>query len=68
MRDFRQAVLFLFHLVLCETTQTNSDSILSDEKSAFSGYNRNMATRAQFENSNEIGVFTMLTNKYCLVA
>ncbi|KAG0581897.1 hypothetical protein KC19_3G018100 [Ceratodon purpureus] len=27
-----------------------------------------MATRAQFENSNEIGVFSKLTNAYCLVA
>jgi translation initiation factor 6 len=27
-----------------------------------------MATRAQFESSNEIGVFAKLTNKYCLVA
>lgn len=27
-----------------------------------------MATRVQFENSNEIGVFAKLTNKYCLVA
>lgn len=27
-----------------------------------------MATRLQFENSNEIGVFAKLTNKYCLVA
>uniref|UniRef100_A0A2P2IBF7 Eukaryotic translation initiation factor 6 n=1 Tax=Hirondellea gigas TaxID=1518452 RepID=A0A2P2IBF7_9CRUS len=27
-----------------------------------------MATRAQFENSNDIGVFAKLTNSYCLVA
>jgi translation initiation factor 6 (eIF-6) len=27
-----------------------------------------MAVRAQFENSNEIGVFSMLTNSYALVA
>jgi translation initiation factor 6 len=27
-----------------------------------------MATRCQFENSNEIGVFAKLTNAYCLVA
>ncbi len=27
-----------------------------------------MAVRAQFENSNEIGVFAKLTNAYCLVA
>lgn len=27
-----------------------------------------MATRAQFENSNEIGVFCMLTNSYALCA
>ncbi|KAI8323301.1 eukaryotic translation initiation factor 6 [Martensiomyces pterosporus] len=27
-----------------------------------------MATRAQFENNNEIGVFSKLTNSYCLVA
>eukprot|EP01135_Chromosphaera_perkinsii_P012151 Nk52_evm15s2596 gene=Nk52_evmTU15s2596 len=27
-----------------------------------------MAVRAQFENSNEIGVFAKLTNSYCLVA
>ncbi|CAI5164036.1 BEM_HP_G0003620.mRNA.1.CDS.1 [Saccharomyces cerevisiae] len=27
-----------------------------------------MATRTQFENSNEIGVFSKLTNTYCLVA
>jgi translation initiation factor 6 len=27
-----------------------------------------MATRAQFENSNEIGVFSNLTNGYALVA
>lgn len=26
-----------------------------------------MATRVQFENSNEVGVFAKLTNKYCLV-
>ena len=26
-----------------------------------------MATRVQFENSNEIGVFACLTNSYCLV-
>ena len=28
----------------------------------------NMAVRAQFENSNDIGVFSKLTNSYCLVA
>eukprot|EP00161_Ancyromonas_sigmoides_P011227 TRINITY_DN2836_c2_g2_i1.p2 TRINITY_DN2836_c2_g2~~TRINITY_DN2836_c2_g2_i1.p2 ORF type:complete len:247 (+),score=98.97 TRINITY_DN2836_c2_g2_i1:646-1386(+) len=27
-----------------------------------------MATRAQFENSNEVGVFATLTNTYCVVA
>jgi len=27
-----------------------------------------MATRAQYENSNEVGVFSKLTNGYCLVA
>lgn len=27
-----------------------------------------MATRCQFENSNEVGVFAKLTNAYCLVA
>lgn len=27
-----------------------------------------MATRAQFENSNDVGVFAKLTNAYCLVA
>ena len=27
-----------------------------------------MATRTQFENSNEVGVFSNLTNSYCLVA
>jgi len=27
-----------------------------------------MATRAQYENSNEVGVFAKLTNAYCLVA
>lgn len=27
-----------------------------------------MANRCQFENSNDIGVFSKLTNKYCLVA
>ena len=27
-----------------------------------------MATRCQFENSNDIGVFCKLTNAYCLVA
>ncbi|KAJ2097122.1 Eukaryotic translation initiation factor 6, partial [Coemansia sp. S142-1] len=27
-----------------------------------------MAVRAQFENNNEIGVFSKLTNSYCLVA
>ncbi|KFG57106.1 putative eukaryotic initiation factor-6, partial [Toxoplasma gondii RUB] len=27
-----------------------------------------MATRAQFESSNEVGVFAKLTNSYCLVA
>ena len=27
-----------------------------------------MAIRAQFENSNEIGVFSLLTNAYSLVA
>lgn len=26
-----------------------------------------MAVRAQFENSNEVGVFAVLTNAYCLV-
>jgi translation initiation factor 6 len=26
-----------------------------------------MATRTQFENNNEVGVFAKLTNKYCLV-
>ena len=26
-----------------------------------------MAVRAQFENSNEVGVFSKLTNAYCLV-
>lgn len=28
----------------------------------------NMASRTQFENSNEVGVFSKLTNLYCLVA
>ena len=27
-----------------------------------------MATRCQFANSNEVGVFAKLTNAYCLVA
>jgi translation initiation factor 6 len=27
-----------------------------------------MAVRLQFENNNEIGVFSKLTNAYCLVA
>lgn len=27
-----------------------------------------MATRVQFENNNEVGVFSKLTNSYCLVA
>jgi len=27
-----------------------------------------MATRTQFENSSDIGVFSKLTNSYCLVA
>lgn len=27
-----------------------------------------MAVRVQFENNNEIGVFSKLTNSYCLVA
>lgn len=27
-----------------------------------------MANRVQYENSNDIGVFTKLTNGYCLVA
>lgn len=27
-----------------------------------------MAVRVQFENSNEVGVFSKLTNSYCLVA
>ena len=27
-----------------------------------------MATRIQFENSNDIGVFAKLTNSYCLVS
>ena len=27
-----------------------------------------MANRCQFENSNDIGVFSKLTNSYCLVA
>lgn len=27
-----------------------------------------MATRCQFENSNDVGVFAKLTNAYCLVA
>jgi len=27
-----------------------------------------MATRAQYENNNEVGVFAKLTNAYCLVA
>jgi translation initiation factor 6 len=27
-----------------------------------------MATRLQFENSNEVGCFATLTNSYCLVA
>jgi len=27
-----------------------------------------MATRCQFENSNDVGVFANLTNAYCLVA
>merc|ERR1712195_228876 len=29
---------------------------------------RDMATRCSFENSNEVGVFAKLTNKYCLVS
>merc|ERR1712070_864897 len=29
---------------------------------------RSMATRCAFENSNEVGVFSKLTNKYCLVS
>jgi len=35
--------------------QSNPASILND-----------MATRCQFENSNEVGVFAALTNAYCL--
>jgi translation initiation factor 6 len=27
-----------------------------------------MAIRVQFENNNEVGVFSKLTNSYCLVA
>ena len=27
-----------------------------------------MASRVQFENSNDIGVFSKLTNSYCLIA
>ena len=27
-----------------------------------------MAVRTQFEGNNEVGVFSMLTNSYCLVA
>ena len=27
-----------------------------------------MAVRAQYQNSNEVGVFAVLTNSYCLVA
>jgi len=27
-----------------------------------------MAVRVQFENNNEVGVFSKLTNSYCLVA
>ena len=27
-----------------------------------------MATRCQFENSNDVGVFAKLTNAYCIVA
>lgn len=27
-----------------------------------------MALRCQFENSNDVGVFALLTNSYCLVA
>ena len=27
-----------------------------------------MAIRAQFENSNDVGVFSKLTNSYCLVS
>jgi translation initiation factor 6 len=27
-----------------------------------------MATRCQFENSNDVGVFANLTNAYCIVA
>lgn len=29
---------------------------------------KSMAVRAQFEGNNEIGVFSKLTNSYCLVA
>ena len=29
--------------------------------------NKEMAVRVQFENSNEVGVFSKLTNAYCLV-
>jgi translation initiation factor 6 len=31
-------------------------------------YSNIMASRTQFENSNEVGVFSKLTNSYCLVA
>ncbi|PVV00491.1 hypothetical protein BB560_005124, partial [Smittium megazygosporum] len=35
---------------------------------AFNSDTTKMATRTQFENNNEIGVFSKLTNSYCLVA
>lgn len=37
-------------------------------KSLFSGIKLEMALRAEFENSSDIGVFAKLTNTYCLTA
>ena len=42
---------------------------LNESHDAPSGYDiLKMATRIQFENSNDIGVFVKLTNSYCLVS
>lgn len=50
----------------------NSESTFLAEPSERESFARqfytSMATRLQFENSNEIGCFAALTNSYCIVA
>ncbi|KAF9104565.1 Eukaryotic translation initiation factor 6 [Mortierella sp. GBA35] len=50
--------------IATDTTTTTTADIVSSTSDTVTS----IAARAQFENNNEIGVFAMLTNSYCLVA